>query len=395
MTGAPEPRPPLRVKSGGLSWTRARLPRRLSMAGKALYVGGSALSGFGFLPGLLGLTGLAALAAVLGVPMLVLSYVLGLTQTWSPGHVEVGNDRLFVFRGGGEQRFALDQIVSALVVLRPLDGGAVPTVEIEVEGGDLLTVRTADLAEARALVEALGFGPRGRRVRARLGRPTRRLFHAGFGLPLYSVLTTIATAAVVIAGTDTTDLAFSLARVAGPLVAIAAYELLRRALRAPEVMVGDDGVVVARGFGRDRASSGAPRQLGGLLLDEPRLAAVLDAAAERRRLASATPERRARFARAGRSIAEWRRDLAGGLEDAGYRTAAAPRDEAESILRSSDASPEERVGAALALRLADEPPARIRVAAEAMADDGLRAALEAVAEGEDDAALERALRRAR
>jgi hypothetical protein len=51
------------------------------------------------------------------------------------------------------------------------------------------------------------------------------------------------------------------------------------------------------------------------------------------------------------------------------------------------------VGAALALRVAGVPGARIRVAASSAADEGLRVALETVAATDDDDAIERVLRR--
>jgi hypothetical protein len=67
-------------------------------------------------------------------------------------------------------------------------------------------------------------------------------------------------------------------------------------------------------------------------------------------------------------------------------------DDARAALTSPDASPEERVGAALALKAAGEPPAELRVAAEAFVEERLRVAVEAVADG-DDARAEAALQR--
>ncbi|MDB4946044.1 MAG: hypothetical protein JWP97_5578, partial [Labilithrix sp.] len=56
---------------------------------------------------------------------------------------------------------------------------------------------------------------------------------------------------------------------------------------------------------------------------------------------------------------------------------------------------EQRVGAALALRVAGEPPARIRVAAEAVVHEPTRQVLDALASDDvhDDAAVDKALRR--
>ena len=79
------------------------------------------------------------------------------------------------------------------------------------------------------------------------------------------------------------------------------------------------------------------------------------------------------------------------MERSGYRSAATTVDVAAAVLRSPRATPEERVGAAVALRVAGEPPEKIRVAAEAVADDRLRVALEAVAEDAEDARVEKAM----
>ena len=78
--------------------------------------------------------------------------------------------------------------------------------------------------------------------------------------------------------------------------------------------------------------------------------------------------------------------------EGGYRASPKTAEEAASILRSSAAAPDERVGAAMALRVAGETD-RVRAAAAATAEVRVRVALEAVADAEDDAAIEKALRR--
>ncbi|MBL8612022.1 MAG: hypothetical protein JNL38_32065 [Myxococcales bacterium] len=59
-------------------------------------------------------------------------------------------------------------------------------------------------------------------------------------------------------------------------------------------------------------------------------------------------------------------------------------DELEQVIGDAASSPERRVGATLALaaRDAERARARVRVAAPALADEELREALEAAAEGE-------------
>ena len=63
------------------------------------------------------------------------------------------------------------------------------------------------------------------------------------------------------------------------------------------------------------------------------------------------------------------------------------------MLRSPRATGEQRIGAALALRVAGQPRERIRVAVEGAADDRVREALEAVADADDDVVIEKALKR--
>jgi hypothetical protein len=101
--------------------------------------------------------------------------------------------------------------------------------------------------------------------------------------------------------------------------------------------------------------------------------------------------RAAHYARGQRTVAGWRAALAA-MRDASYRGPTASVEDMTAVLTSPLATPEERVGAALALRIAGEPPARIRVAAEAVASEHLREALAAAAES-DDATLDVALRR--
>lgn len=103
----------------------------------------------------------------------------------------------------------------------------------------------------------------------------------------------------------------------------------------------------------------------------------------------------AQLDRAGRAIEAWRSALADlARRRAAYRGEALSRDELVRILERPETSPEHRVAAALALVDSGEPDAhaRIRVAADACANDRLRVALEKLADGEvDDEALERAL----
>ena len=99
------------------------------------------------------------------------------------------------------------------------------------------------------------------------------------------------------------------------------------------------------------------------------------------------------FARRDRPVAEWRHDLAGRTKAGHYRASAMPEDAAAEVLVSGRAADDERAGAALALRIGGEPPERIRVAASGVADQHLRETLEAIAEEENEEALDEMLGR--
>ena len=89
--------------------------------------------------------------------------------------------------------------------------------------------------------------------------------------------------------------------------------------------------------------------------------------------AATTADRFTHYERGGRPLAEWRDHLAQAMNQASYRHNAATVDEAATVLRSAQATPEQRVGAALAMRVAGQPKERIRVAVDAAADDRVRA----------------------
>lgn len=158
-------------------------------------------------------------------------------------------------------------------------------------------------------------------------------------------------------------------------------------------MIGDDGVRVERGWGARFFRTRDPRlwsALRGFGLDDVRVASALRRAEERASAMTTAAEPRA-FARDGRSLDEWRRRLAAMFEG-GYRAGPKTTEEAASVLRSAASAPDERVGAAMALRVAGDVE-RVRAAAAGIADERVRVALEAVASEADDVVIEKALRR--
>jgi hypothetical protein len=348
---------------------------------------------------------------VLAWPTFIVSYILSLTQNAVGGRLVVTRGELAVHVGKKTTVIPAAKIKGALVVERSGFGWPVPTVEVELENGDLLTARLPDPRSARAVVTALGFGAGGKRVRASLAKPTRRLLH-----PLLGVVAYLGGVLAMVLASSTGTGGFEVAYALYPLVALAVYAGLKRLIRPPEVTVGDDGVLVKGRSGQSfvplsdiaavampsdtklviQRKSGRDTVVGGVILNADRCAAIARVIEDRRGASSETADRRAHYERAGRALPAWRDHLARAMSESSYRENAATVDEAASVLRSAEATPEQRVGAALALRIAGEPHERIRVASDAAADDRMRKALEAVADARDDAddpVLEKALRR--
>jgi hypothetical protein len=404
--------PSVTFASGGLSWTRKNLPRWLSRVAKGLY-GLSALGVVGMAFDSMGFFGLFTLLSALAWPLFIVSFILSLTQNAFAGGLEVSRTELVVHAGSKRRVIPLARIAGAMVVEREMFGAFVPSVEIELDNGDILTARLPDPRSAQEVVGSLGFGPGGRRVHVSLAKSTRRLLHPLLGFAAY-VVGMVATLGGVSVLSDTH---FGFVYALYPLVALALYAGARRLFPAPEVTLGDDGIAVRRrrasfiplgdidSVGASGASLVVHRRGGGTTivhgasLDAGRVMAVARAFQERLRPAATTADRFTHYERGGRVLAEWRAHLAQAMNQASYRHNAATVDEATAVLHSAQATPEQRVGAALALRVAGQPKERIRVAVDAAADDRVRAALGAVAEARDgdldDPVVEKALRRLR
>lgn len=384
---------PLRIWTGRVAWTAVRVPRILSTVAKASLLGGWLLACLAawLAPG----DGDAALGffffgALAPLPLLAVSYFQSLTHGARPGQIEVTPTHISVttVRGApGMRMLARSAIVGALVV-EPK--GAEPRLEIELASGDRLTCFLSEPRAAADVVGVLGFGPGGKRVRSRVGRSAGRLLH-----PLLANCAFVAAVtATVVAGSVLTPDESDLMKwwYLGLALSGVVYSLLRRAVRAPEVVVGDDAVRVEGGFRTRYVALGAPIGVAGrVLVDADRCAALQRLSDERAQVSMASAERRALFERDGTSVARWRERLAAALEGRSYRDAPVTVDDARATLRSPDATPEERVGAALALRIAGEPE-RVRVAADATANERVRVALEATL-ADDEAAVEKALRK--
>lgn len=398
----------MRLASPGVSRARVRLSNLFSWTGKALFC--LAFLGMYLTPKNPVVTAISAGAWAFMIGAFVASFVVWFLRSPKPGEVAVENGALFV-RGGS---IPLASVTNALFVPRLVRGFRVPTVEIDLAKGDRVAIQTSTEEEARALVDVLGFGPHGRAVTIDTASPARRMLHILLGIGAYyigSFAAMIPLFIVLALGHFGEPPAFT-GLLLGP-AAILAHTWLKTLARAPSLTVGEDGVVLRTGrkrrvipradlVGVEQYVPGAPallklrnggsHALAGSSIDIERRAAAARLVWERFFAEPPAPIRAAELGRNGRSVADWRAHVRS-LFESGYRTAGTTIDDASAILHSPNATPDERVGAALALRVAGEPPERVRVAASAMVDDRVRVALEELADAGDDAAVDRALAR--
>lgn len=367
----------------------------------------------------------ALLVTALVLPWLV--WGLWTRQRSGRGDVRVdGGDIVYDFNGRVE-RVALADVTSAWrsALFVPPDLGRAgnpmeawtswPIVALELRGRTHLRFSVRDDAEAEAFLRRIGKDPSNHRASFR----GRRVFHSALawmvGAPLAGTVT-----AVLMRSLPHGSWAHS------PAVALAVFAAaflgLRRILRPSlDLEVGSNGVLDRtrwRGrflpWSRVASIEQGAGWVAFVLHDgtrrtvwcDPDDATVHPAVYARAREALDAWKRAASAAdpltaldRNGRSIAQWRADLATLLTSAtGYREQTVDRARLEALAADPAAPLERRVGAALALAPvapAGQPTTRVRVAPEASADPAERDLLRRMADGDlDDDAIEAALRRA-
>jgi hypothetical protein len=390
--------------SSGLSWNRASISAVLSRIAKValtiglfLWVGGGDLMAAASVP--------LGLAIFLGTATLV----LGEMRAGGPGAFELRDDGVMFHHGRAQTLLKPENVANAFVI--PSFGTRGASVQVRHTNGNTLFAEMPDDVTARAVVERLGFGPRGRPATIAIGDEELSSFKR-----FYAAITAAGAGAlppvVVILALSGFGVSGSVAAFAALSVYVVSTILFhrraKRQLRAPTITAGRDGVQLTQRVRVDhvpraeiaRVHSPAAgwiivERLDGSKVEisapiyRPELVAAAIASAAERLGDQRVPEKAAAFERGVEDIAAWRTKLRRAL-DGGYREASFTVDDAMHVLEAPGATNEQRVGAALALRVAGEPPQRIRVAAGDAVDPELRAAFEAIAEDED-ASLERAM----
>lgn len=379
-----------------VTWRRLRSATELSRAAKVLWFVWALIAFAGFQPAFLALT---SLGAAVGVLAMAVSFVRS-AGARSEGTVRIGGGCVGVWHHGGSVTLDRAHAASAVAYAR--------VVELAATNGDVWQLVLPDEAAAHAVVHELGFG--------RMDTPVvfdmsdgSRANNVGYGV-LSLVAATVVTAMLLAL------LGHAFAHVLGvPVWLILTsifYATAKKRSRDPAVAVGPDGVHIDQAEGElipfdqiraiDQRSFFAPLMLlltsGRVVTIDGGVAAKRNALASRLHamLAASHETPNLGLARDGLGVRAWRDRLRGALGAAGYRVAAHGAVDATLAERmvAPRVSAEERVGAALALRIADPAAgaARVRIAAQACLDPSVRAALEAAAADEiDDEAIERAL----
>lgn len=327
------------------------------------------------------------------------------------GIVGVDSRSLYVIQQGKERRIPRGLITEGMV--RP---GAAHELELHLSSGEILQMGfSAEGADdAQAVLEALDLGPEKRRVAITLGEPGshawRKVMGAGCALLVGTFSGIAAVAFTIMANSDT---ALAIVGRSWVFVVLGLTLFVLRSVRYTEIIVGAEGLVVKEPWSTKFIHYAGLRAVD---IDNGKLvlrrvgrrdvvvtgasSSAIDAAALRvneameRARRTEPVERTDWLDRRGRSLANWRASVIAALRPAGgYRAPAHAPDDALRILADPRARAEQRIGAALALVGSGEKGAeeKVRIAAEACANDKLRIALSQVTgEEPDHAAIEAA-----
>ncbi len=335
-----------------------------------------------------------------------LLFLLGRLLAWrrfSPGTLRLDGDALQVVNAQGASRIPLDRVVDGALEGLVGDGFRLKLADGRTVAATAQPNTLSRWANAREFLSALGLDASRRVATLRASAVDTPAFRAGWMFALMLVVTMMSVEPAP------KPLLISLL-----VVEVVLAWVLASASIGPEVTVGVDGmrvrgvwrtvfhpwsevtgVEVKRGALVATLAGGGRVRLGSAT--GPNAQALRERIGDARSAGSrASPQHEAATARGGRTVAAWRDAMGGLLGTAGYRAEAVSADDLDGVMRGGTATAEQRAGAAMALMASD--PARhatgVRIAAEALADEPAREALEEIARGGgDDAVLERTARR--
>jgi len=342
----------------------------------------------------------------LGMPIATIAALIaGARYRQRARRVEVDDESLRLVAADGRARIIPRRRLTGALAVASGSFRDADVVEIGLASGDALHVELATLGAAHGLIGALGFGVAERRTVVPLGDGHDALAAGCWGVILGALVTTLSTCALLSMSSGYS------AAVLGAIF-VGASLLFARLLAPKRLVIGTDGLLVERSFGsrfvplasvlgvevRKRGLTlvfderGAGREIALTSNTSPRSHAlrerIVDAVAS---AARGGPEATsALIARGGRSLDAWREALRKLVGGGGYRGESVALDALLRAAESGDTPAEQRLGAAMAIGLADDAAAKqkLRIAAEGIANETMRAAMAAAAEGEGEAVEE-------
>jgi hypothetical protein len=326
--------------------------------------------------------------------------------------IEVFENEL-VLVGNRERRVIPRDIVESAFTIGYAHVIDKPRALLGLRGDELLTVE----GDTTPLVQAIAFGPHARRFVVHTGGRWRRLGEVAMAVAASVVVWPFLSAILFlglepILGITNTPYAYAVA-----LTFVVPCFVLSRVFARRRVTIGDDGFVLERLFGTkffpvESIVSTVGHTWGAEITvqngrSSRRIKLKTDTSAKTDAILShlghgmgalkerGQPRRDVRVAREGRSISEWREEVRRLVTmDQGYRTEAVSPDLLLGAVSDARAPADMRLGAAMAIGLGNDAEAKrqVRVAAESIASERLRAAMLGAAEGEvNDTELEWAL----
>ncbi len=341
------------------------------------------------------------ICALASVPAALVAHALCWLTPMRRATLAVDHRGVHLVRGRGSRFVARDAIEAGWSFRE----GAAMRVELQPRNGDVVTADVPTPAAAAAVLDAAGVAPSRRALKMQLGGAASRAA-IGFAsmVPATCVAGVIAVSVERLLHLPSASAGFLIFT----LVAVSVPAALRL-LAPPKVTVGSDGVSVDAALrpwfvtfdqiynvevrGADLAlmlRDGSTRVIPAIGTSRSRLEALYDRIAAGVADARAPRDLSARLAaldRNGRDLDAWREGLRAVIRERDdYRHAGLTRDEVAAALEDPHATPERRIGAALALGEADreQAAARVRVVLETVAHPPVRAALERAAGGELD-----------
>lgn len=382
---------------------------------------------------LCGIVAAAAPAVLSRVPGILLSIVAGvlslgyagiaITSRGEPvagrgaigrrGVVDVTGSDILVSTGGSELRIPRASVVAGWIE----EAGAHPTVILQTDAGTTIYARVDAAATAERLLQEIGVAPAQRAILMLVGLP-RELGGTGqrafkmLLLGFCGLIMAVLGLAMLVGGLAVLarelDRAVPSILVGALTVALGVWCLSRALVRAApwSIRIGTDGLVLKRlrrrflsfhklkaaeAIGSEIALDRADEEPLRILTSSPEEAAAVVARILHAKAAGERGSEAGRLTvldRAGRSLDEWRQELASLVRPGAYRERrVSPADLAE-VVEDARAPICRRVAAAVALAGSEESVRRrARVAVDACAEPRLRVALDKALEGEIDEEL--------